>query len=227
MIEFLKSMPWASAAGILFGATISALVSYLLQRNAFAEARRQKESDRYEVHRGQAYSLFFKMVRIHSTVALLDRSLTEFISKTEASGFQGTLWQRILPMGNLPPRVKFSSEEMALLLSLDIQLFNDVGPYDDVHNSLLDLFELYGRKRNTMTDRFGAVMRGGVGTTELTREDAEWMAPRAYELNDLAETMIERTKHDVVESRALLERMHSAFVKEYKLNPRLEFKSLS
>jgi hypothetical protein len=70
-------------------------------------------------------------------------------------------------------------------------------------------------------------MQGGIGTTELTREDAEWMAPRAYELNDLAETMVKRTEHDAIESKALLKRMHSLLVKEYKLNPKLEFKSPS
>jgi hypothetical protein len=42
VIAFLKTISWASAAGILFGAFISALVSFILQRSSFAEARRQK-----------------------------------------------------------------------------------------------------------------------------------------------------------------------------------------
>src|SRR5439155_13093405 len=111
--------------------------------------------------------------------------------KAKASGFNGTLWQKVLPMGNLPTRVKFTSDEMALLLSLDIDLFNDVGPYDDIHNSLLDLFDLYGARRNAMMERFGAKMSGSTGTTALTKEEAEWLSPRAFELNGLAETMIQ------------------------------------
>jgi hypothetical protein len=225
MTEFLKNIPWSSAASIIFGATISAIVAYLLQRNSFAEARRQKENDRYESRRAHAYSLFFKMVRIHSTIVLLGSAVAESIEKAKASGFKGTAWQTVLPMGNLPPRVKFSSDEMALLLSLDIDLFNDVGPYDDIHNSLLDLFDLYRAKRDTMMEKFGAKMSGSMGTTSLTEEEAEWMSPRAVELNGLVSTIIQRTEHDSIESKGLLERMHTLFVQQFKLNPRLVFKN--
>ncbi|MGO8909743.1 MAG: protein phosphatase 2C domain-containing protein [Bradyrhizobium sp.] len=48
-LGYLKSIPWTSAASILFGASISALVSFLLQRSSFTEARLQKEKDRREV----------------------------------------------------------------------------------------------------------------------------------------------------------------------------------
>jgi hypothetical protein len=224
MIEFLKSIPWSSVASIIFGAAISALVSYLLQRNSFAEAKRQKESDRYETRRAHAHSLFFKMIRIHSTIVLLGNAVTECIEKAKSSGFKGTLWQSVLPMGNLPTRVKFSSDEMALLLSLDINLFNDVGPYDDIHNSLLDLFDLYRTRRDTLIERFGAKMSGSMGTTALTKDEGDWVAPRAYELNNLVEIMIQRTGHDSEESKGLLQRTHALFVKEFKLNPKLEFK---
>ena len=139
MIEFLKSIPWSNVAGIIFGATISAIVGYLLQRNSFAEARRQKEHDRFEVRKAQAYSLFFKIIRVQSTTVQLAKAVAESLAKAEADGLQGMLWQKIMPMGNMPPRVKFTSDEMALLLSLDSQLFNDLGPYDDIHNSLLDI----------------------------------------------------------------------------------------
>ena len=135
------------------------------------------------------------------------------------------LWQTVLPKGNLPPRVKFSSDEMALLLSLDIDLFNDVGPYDDIHNSLLDLFDLYRAKRNSMTEKFGAKISGPTGTTTLTKEEAEWVSPRVFELNGLVNTIIQRTEHDSPESKALLERMHALFVKEFQFSPRLEFKN--
>jgi hypothetical protein len=72
--------------------------------------------------------------------------ISDSMAKAKAARFEGALWQTVIPFANLPPRVKFSSEEMALLLSLDYNLFYDVGPYDDVHNSLLDQVELYGVK---------------------------------------------------------------------------------
>jgi hypothetical protein len=57
---------WASAAGILFGACISALVSFILQRSSFAEARRQKDYDRREVRKALGLALVFKMMRLAS-----------------------------------------------------------------------------------------------------------------------------------------------------------------
>jgi hypothetical protein len=222
MIEFLKGIPWSSAASIVFGAAISAAVSYLLQRNSFAEARRQKEHDRYEVREAQAYSLFFKMIRIHSTIVSLGKNVTDSIAQADAIGFkEGQLWQKIRSLGNVPPRVKFTSDEMALLLSLDIALF---GPYDDIHNSLLDLFELYTAKRHTMMERFGATMNSAIGTIGLTQTEKDWMSPRAFELNGMAEVMLQRTEHDSVEAKGILERMHALFVKNFQLNPRLEYK---
>lgn len=225
MLEFIKSIPWSSAASIVFGAAISAVVSYLLQRNSFAEARQQKEADRYETRKAQAYSLFFKMIRMHSTIVIMGVGISESIAKARAAKFEGTLWQIVIPFANLPPRVKFSSEEMALLLSLDYNLFNDVGPYDDIHNSLLDQIELYGVKRGALMEKFGAKMTGSLGTTGLTKADADWMAPRTVELNSLIDSIIKRIEQDSAESKALLERMHALFVKEFKMNPKLEFRA--
>jgi hypothetical protein len=223
LIEFLKTISWSSVASIIFGATISAIVGYLLQKNSFAEARRLKEHDRFEVRKALAYSLFFKMIRVHSTIAQLGNAVNESLAKAKADGLEGALWQKIIPMGNMPPRVKFTSDEMALLLSLNFELFNDLGAYDDVQNSLLDMFELYGNQRHTLMEKFGAKMTGRVGVTTLSHEDVEWLEPRAHILNGLAEMMIQRTEHDSAESKALLVRMHALFVKEFMLNPKLEF----
>jgi hypothetical protein len=220
MMQFINDISWSSVASIMFGAAISAVVSYLLQRNSFAEARRQKEADRFEVRKAQAYSLFFKMIRIHSTIVITGAAISESLAKAKAKSLEGALWQIVIPFANLPPRVKFSSDEMALLLSLDYNLFNDVGPYDDVHNSLLDQIELYGVKRGALMEKFGAKMTGTVGVTNLTQSDVDWMAPRTVELNGLVSSIINRIEHDSAESKGLLERIHALFVKEFKMNPK-------
>jgi hypothetical protein len=225
MVEILNAVSWSNIASIIFGATISAIVSYLLQRNSFAEARRVKEHERYEVRKAQAYSLFFKMIRIHSNIVLLGKAVSDCVSEADAKGLRdASLWQKIQPIGNVPPRVKFTSDEMALLLSLDIALFNEAGPYDDIHNSILDLFELYHVKRHTLMEKFGATMAGGIGTTGLTQTEFDWISPRAFELNGLAEVILQRTQHDSAEAKGLLEQTHALFVKHFKLNPRLEYK---
>jgi hypothetical protein len=213
--------------GTLIGSAISTTVAFYILKKNLSAAKTQRDSDRFESRKAQCFSLLFKMIRIHSTIAILEKAMTDSLAKAEASGLKGDLWQRITPLGNVPPRVKFTSDEMALLLSLDFNLFNDVGPHDDIHNSLLDLFELYGSKRHALMEKFGAKMTGSVGSIGLTQAERDWLAPRAFEIEGIAKVMIDRTAHDSAESNGLLERLHALFVKEFKINPRLEFKAPS
>jgi hypothetical protein len=209
--------------GTLIGSTISTTVAFYIQKRSLGATKAQRDNDRFESRKAQCYSLLFKMIRIHSTIAILEKGLTDSLAKAEAAGLKGELWKRITPSGNMPPRVKFTSEEMALLLSLDFNLFNDLGPYDDIHNSLLDVFELYGSKRYALMERFGAKMTGSVGSTGLTQAEHDWFVPRAFELESVAEVMVARAAHDSAESKEFLVRLHALFVKEFKINPRLEF----
>jgi hypothetical protein len=213
--------------GSLVGAAISASVAFWTQKKNLDAAKAQRDSDWLETRKARAYSMFFKMIRIHSTIAITDASLAKFIQEGKAKGLRD-LWQMILPLGNLPDRVKFTPDEMALLLSLDIDLFNDLGPYDEVHNSLIDIYETYGTRRSAVLEKFGADrMEGATGSTTLTLAEVAWLTPRAYELNNLATGMVERAEHDRNESKALLERIHALFVKEFGLNPKLEFRDPS
>jgi hypothetical protein len=210
--------------GTLIGSAISTAVAFVVQKRNLDAAKSQRDSDRFETRKARAYSLFFKMIRIHSTIAMVDASMTDFIEKGRAKGMT-TLWQMILPLGNMPDKVKFTPDEMALLLSSDINLFNDLGPYDEIHNSILDVYETYGSRRTAVLSKFGTdEMDGGTGTHALSAAEAAWLTPRAYELNILVAGLVERAKHDRAESKDLLERIHALFVKDYCFSPKLEFR---
>jgi hypothetical protein len=58
--EAVHQISWSSAAGVLFGAAISATVSFVLQRSSFKEARQQKEKDRREVRKALRSRSFLK-----------------------------------------------------------------------------------------------------------------------------------------------------------------------
>jgi hypothetical protein len=222
------STAWAvisAFGGTLLGSIISTTVAFVILKKNLSAAKAQRDSDRFENRKAQCYSLLFKMIRIQSTITTLEKAVADSLAEAETAGLKGNLWQRISPMGNMPPRVKFTSEEMALLLSLDFDLFNDIGPYDDIHNSLLDIFEVYGAKRRTLTEKFGAKMTGAVGSIELAQADKDWLAPRSFELEGVAQVIVDRTAHDSSESKGLIQRLHGLFVREFKINPRLEFKA--
>jgi hypothetical protein len=223
--EALHQISWSSAGGVLFGAAISGTASYLLQRTSFAEARRQKEKDRFETRKAQAYSLYFKLLRIQSNLALLQKALKpEQRQMTGSEGDLGGDWQVTLPLANMPDRVKFTSDEMALLLSLSTMQFNELGPFDDVHNSVIDLFETYRSMRVETMSSMSAIMKGNLGTTTSTKEEHDKLAPKVAQLNMLLASMKERTDGDAKEAWHHLKRTHALFVKEFNFHSKLQLK---
>lgn len=55
-----------SIASLLAGTVVSAIVSYLLQRRSFSEAREQRAKDKFEARKTLGLTLFHKMMRITS-----------------------------------------------------------------------------------------------------------------------------------------------------------------
>jgi hypothetical protein len=216
-LGYLKSISWSSAAGIVFGAAISALVSFLLQQSSFAEAQRQKEKDRREVRKALALSLVFKMMRISSDLNNLGKSVAESFDLARKQGLSGMPFQIVAPTIPLPDPVRFSPDEMAWVLSVDNSLFNEMGPLDELHSSTVAIFELYNTKRNAVLDRLGAEMTGTVGTTTLTREQNMWLGPRSVELNQLVEVMIQRSQRDSKESYAAFDKLTAVVSREFDM----------
>jgi hypothetical protein len=215
---------FSTLGGTIVGSVIGGCTSYFLQRKALKSAKAQRDNDRFEARRAQAYSLFVKMIKIHSNITSLGRSVKDSLEAAKVMDAKLQPWQAVLPLANLPDRVKFGSDEMALLLAIDNSLFNELGPYDDIHSSIIDVFDIYRTKRVALMQPFGADMDGAIGSTGLTADQHRWMAPREFELNGLVETMVQRTEQDEKESWALLERLHSLLRKEFKLETRMKRK---
>ncbi|WP_445219831.1 hypothetical protein ACKWRH_06720 [Bradyrhizobium sp. Pa8] len=176
---------FSAIGGSLTGAVVGGTINYFLQRASRAEAKKQRDDDRLEVRRVLAYSLLFKLIRVISDLETLRKVAAESISEAKASGLNGALWQMVLPVANLPEAVNFTAEEMGLVLSLDDQTFNQIAALDKLHESTIALFDSYRQQREAVTAKFGASMQGNIGTTYMTREDAEWLAPRTTVLNGL------------------------------------------
>lgn len=222
--EALHQISWSSAGGVLFGAAISGTVSYVLQRSSFAEARRQKEKDRLETRKARGYALFFKMIRLTSDLHTLGKAVKDCLAEAEAAGFKGAAFQVVRPIVPLPDPVQFAPEEMALVLSIDSKLFNEMGALDELHKSTVALFDMYNTERTRIMERFGAKMEGGVGTTGLTEQEKNWLEPRAYQLNQLVDLMLQRTEEDGIDAWAALEKLHQVLEKNFDLKHKLERK---
>ncbi|MBM3530831.1 MAG: hypothetical protein FJX62_22360 [Alphaproteobacteria bacterium] len=224
LIAAYNSISWNATAGIVFGASISALVSYLLQRNQFREVRRQRDADRIEERKAVALNVLTKMMRIASTLEILQLSIEGAFRRAERDGLKGPPWTFVIPIANLPGKVHFEPNELTEVMRLDFQLFNDLGPFDDVHNVLLDTFAMYRTDRNALTENMSAEMKGNLGTTSFTAEEMKRLAPKMAALDTLVVGMIERTTKDSAEAWQILTRLQVALNKQFNLKLQLERK---
>jgi hypothetical protein len=198
-------------------------VGYWLQSRSFSAEKKRRDDDRAELRKGQAYALLFKLIRIASSLKSLSEAVLERPDIPAERGQAARSWQWIQPIANPPDAVKFSPEEMALVFSLNSNVFNQIAALDDLHNSTVAIFAAYGVKRSAVTERLGGTMEGPIGTSALTREQVEWLGPRAAELDSLVVAMIDRTEKDAREARAALLALSELFNEKLKLNHRLEF----
>ena len=134
------------------------------------------------------------------------------------------LFQFVPPTIPLPDAVRFSPDEMAWVLSVDNNLFNEMGPLDELHTSTVAIFDLYNTKRDKLLERLGAQMEGSIGTTFLTPEQKKWFDPHAVELNQLVEVMIQRSQRDSKECWVAFNNLTAVVSKEFSMNLRFDKK---
>jgi hypothetical protein len=215
---------FSAIGGSLIGSTIGGCVSWLLHRKSLAAAKAQRDADRLEVRKALGYALLFKLIRLASDLRTLGKTVRSILDYAKSQGFAGAAWQVVPPIVPLPDAVVFAPEEMALVLSFDRELFNDMAALDQLHKSTVGIFELYNSRRNAVMERFGAEVKGTIGTTFLTPEDKRWLDPRAVELSSLVDAMLQRTEHDGQEAVSAMERFRGVLEREYKLKLKLEYK---
>lgn len=214
---------FSAIGGAITGSILGGAINFVIQKAARKEAKKQRDDDRLDVRKARAYSLLFKLLRIDSDLHSLRKTLVACFDETKTKNFKGEPWQIVQPIANIPDAVKFSAEEMALVLSMEDTIFNQIATLDERHKSTIVLFEMYRDRRWATTEKFGATMTGNLGVTGLTQEQVMWLAPRAVELNSLATAMLERTEVDAKEARNGLKSVHNLFFRELGIQKRLEF----
>jgi hypothetical protein len=210
--------------GSIIGSASSGLVSFFLQRKSLAATKALRDADRREVRKALGYALFFKMIRLSSDLAQLGQPVPEAVDKAKREG-SPPLWPHVLPIAPLPDPIKFSPEEMALVLSLDNGLFNSMAALDDLHKSTVELFRLYRDMRQELTNALRpSAMVGQMGSAVLTKEERDRIQPRSVELDVLINGMVERTQQDGKIAWDCLAGLYGVLEKEFDLKQKLELK---
>ncbi|WP_316232895.1 hypothetical protein [Bradyrhizobium sp. SZCCHNPS2010] len=208
--------------GTLIGSTISTIVALWTQKRNLAAAKAQRDEERQAKREAIGYGFLFKLIRLASNLDALGKAVRQTLEGAAAKGFKGSAFQIVVPVVPLPDKIVFSPDEMGMVLSLDSAVFNQLGALDELHNSTVALFEMYGKQRTAVMDRFGAKMEGTLGTTEMTEKDLHWLAPRAAELDQLVEMMLQRAEGDGKEAWVGLESLHAMLQKHFGIKHKLE-----
>ncbi len=138
---------WAAIAGAIVGGVI-ALAIQMIALNA---AARDRKADAAERKNALGHALLFKAVRIYSHLRQFNHHVMAGAEEQKKRGHKAIAWQVVLPFANLPEKVHFSTDEMALLLSLkNDDLFNNAVSFDEVHNSTIDIFATYSERRSSL-----------------------------------------------------------------------------
>ncbi len=212
--------------GAVVGASLGALTSYLLQRQALRAAKVLHDGDRKDLRKAQGYALLFKMIRLCSDLTQLGTPVARAVEKAkQENNSVGPLWPVVMPVLPQCDPIKFSAEEMALVLSLDGNLFNEMAALDDLHKSAIGLFHLYANKRDALTSTLQpTTVTGNVGTILLTKEDSERIKPHSVELDMIIVATIERTTKDGKIAWDCLQKLHLVLEREFDLKHKLELK---
>lgn len=176
---------FSAIGGSVIGSLVGGAINYYLQA-------KQRSIQR----RATAFSMLVKLVKITSNIKNLGKSIQDDIDGAkDASGLEP--WQLVLPVTNLPEPVRFSSDELALLLDLDNGLFNRIADLDELHQAVVSLFSGYAKLRLEVQAKVGgAEMEGRAGTSRVSEEIRLWMGPKRVEMNDIIGAMIRFTKND-------------------------------
>ncbi len=207
------------------GAVVGGLIAFGIQLVALRAAAKQRAEEAAERRKALGHALLFKMLKIHSNLHGFNEHLQETFAKAEKAGFGGEPWQIVRPIANHPATVHFSTDEMAMLLSLkNDDVFNDVLSMDGVHNSTIALFQTFAECRHSLTSLLPAEMEGIVGTTEITQEQMQFLRPKMAEVNDLIISMRQRCELDTRDAWSVLTRLQAVLKDKVGLKIEIERK---
>ena len=219
--QALSGINWISIfGGAALGSAISGLINIALHQRTINKAAAQRAEDRQDKRKALAFSFHVKLQRILADGHTISRDLKVMAAKAKAHPALAV--QALSPS---PEKISFSADELALVLSLDDKLFNDVAALDRLHATIAELLTLYAVKRETLVSRFGAKMKGEVGTTELTEAEHDWFMPRLVEADGLVRGLIQFADECRDTATDTLDRWHAVMVREFDFKKTLEFRA--
>ncbi|KAA2236955.1 hypothetical protein [Salinarimonas soli] len=211
-------------AGI-FGTVVGGVLTLLGQRQEAKRAKAERAEDRKAEQEANAYSLLFKVLKVHALLDGLHSHMEEpFVGEKPRAAEAPEPWQFYLPLANVPDRVEFSAQEMSLLLAIqEDEVFNDLMNLELKYNSTLDGLTTLNLERSQLADMLKPQeMEGNQASSYLTKEQVLALRPRMVAVNGLFEHLRESTKRDFALADSVLHRMHDGFRRKLGIKQKLQ-----
>lgn len=194
----------------IIGAIVGGGIAFCVQLVALRDARLVRENERKGRAEALANALMFKLVKIHSLTNAIKRHFDESKATADADGFEGEPWQIYVSIANPPEPISFSSEEMALVLSLkDDDIFNKLMNIDNCHSALLSAVSAFNRSRGGLEESLAAMTtivdeQGQQVSHAILGKDISHVRPRMIEVNGLAQSLMLATNQELARCDSVL-----------------------
>lgn len=212
---------WNTMAGVVVGGLIAFGIQCVVMRRDTIQ-REVEKTERRKVH---SFGFFIKMMKIHTNFDNFRDLIGEPSEKEPQTGDIVRPCLTIKVPGNLPDKIEFAPDEMALLLSSNnIDFFNKIAPMDAIHNSTIELFQTFTKQRRELETMLPdpETMDGVIGSMALTSDQVRSLEPKMAAIDDLIAIMRKRCKSDADESYDLLLDLIKLLNQEFGLSLKVE-----
>jgi hypothetical protein len=187
-----------SAIGAVLGAACGAVPSYFLANRSSKALLARDEQARVQGEKVATIRAMTRLLTVVNGCEGLTRSVEEMIEEGNKRGGNSELWTVVRPISGMPGSpVHFEADEISIFLaSKDYDFFNGLLLCATRYNSLTAGFADYAIQRQNLTDLLSAKMEGIVGSTDLSPEDAAFIAPKAAAVESLIVQLRETAEKD-------------------------------
>lgn len=183
---------WAAIIGALTGG----FISFCIQIFTLLAAKKERLAITHERNESLARSAIFKVMRICSNLNFLHTYMEDCYQNSDPKQHDEP-FTFVSPLVTLPENVNFSTDELALVLSLKHEsLIENLMSLDSIHNDTCKIFKTYNDLRSDFQHTTPADMDGNVAASYFSQDEMRSARPRMVVMNNLIIAMRERAKQD-------------------------------
>lgn len=193
----LEGLIGSDVIGALLGAIVGGGITILIQ--LYANHRQE-----YLQHKSESHTIIVKLLEIATNLHHMRNHLVGRVQVAVAEGAPFKFLY-VQPYANNVNTVELNEAEKSMLLDWkQAELFNEILHVDWIYNSDCDSMNEYKRMHyevRSIPKTTG--VQGLVASTEMTKEEYLEFAPRAAELDDLLDQLVQSCKRDYEEAKGL------------------------